>query len=80
MDLLTTIQRLKAQLAGTSTNNQHNSHNHQTQHQQINNQSLSAKPSNNLGLIIPIISGSLLIGSLFTYFYLKSKKKPVKYE
>ena len=75
-DLLKQIQELKTQLAGTNT-----THHHEIPlQQQVNYQQSSAKPSNNFGLLISVISGSLLIGSLFTFIYLKRKQKPVNYE
>ena len=78
-DLLKTIQQLKAQLAGTSgTNTTH--HYEIPLQQQVNYQQLPAKPTNNFGLLIPIVGIFLIIGSLFTFIYLKRKQKTVNYE
>ena len=78
-DLLKTIQQLKAQLAGTRGVNTTHRHEIPLQ-QQVNYQQLPAKPSNNFGLLVPIVGISLIVGSLFTFIYLKNKKKTAKYE
>jgi hypothetical protein len=78
-DLLKQIQELKAQLAGTSGTS--TAHRHEIPLQeQLNYQQLPAKPSDNFGLLLPVVGISLIIGSLFTFIYLKRKQKVVKYE
>jgi hypothetical protein len=72
------IQELKAQLAGT--NGTSSTHRHEIPlQQQVNYQQLPTKPSNNFGLLVPIAGICLIIGSLFTFIYLK-RKKSVNYE
>lgn len=73
MDLLKAIRELKAKESSSNSNNGSNS---QSQQNISSGYQLTEKPNqgNNNLLLIPIIVGSLLIGSLFTYLFLKRKK------
>jgi hypothetical protein len=75
-DLLKIIQKLKENNTSRSQTYSQNSQ----QLSEPNKQQLPEKPTNNFGLLIPLVGISLITGSLFTYFLLKSQKKPAKYE
>jgi hypothetical protein len=74
LDLLKTFKNLKEQLASTGANYRREI---PLQNQMNTNKQ---QPRNNFGLLIPVVGISLIIGSFFTYFLLKSQKKPAKYE
>jgi len=79
LDLLKALQELKVKESSSNSNN--NGSNSQFNQQDISaDYKLTEKPNqgNNNLLLILIIVGSLLIGSLFTYLFLKSKQKSRK--
>jgi hypothetical protein len=76
VDLLKTIKDLKDK---QNISNSNNSSNSQSKHQNITTANYQAvekptKDNNNSLLLIPVIVGSLLVGSLFTYLFLKRSK------
>jgi hypothetical protein len=77
LDLLKALKELKDK---QNTGNNNNGSNSQSNQQNItgNYHQSEIKPNkdnNNSLLLIPVIVGSLLVGSLFTYLFLKRNKK-----
>jgi hypothetical protein len=75
LDLLKALQELKG---NNNNQNPHSQSNQRTLDTNYQSEIKSSKDNNNL-LLIPVMFGSLLVGSLFTYLLLKrSKNKLVK--
>src|SRR6185312_293386 len=74
LDLLKAIQELKVKESSSNSNNGSNSQSQQNISVDYKLTERPNKDNNNLLLLIPVITGSLLVGSLFTYLFLRRKK------
>ena len=65
-------------IKGNVNNNSHSQSNQRTLDTNYQSEIKPNKDNNNLLLLIPVIVASVLVGSLFTYLWLKRSKKIAK--
>jgi hypothetical protein len=76
LDLLKALKELKdKQNIGNSNNGSNSQSNQQKTNANYQSEIKPNQDSNNSLLLIPVIAGSLLVGSLFTYLFLKRNIK-----